>query len=306
MRGLLWWNTYRRQCALPAACLSAALVWMAGKHFENAESTGLQKHFTSSATVAKERALEEKTGVEAREERTPKEIAETLRTDPRGTQREDRTSVWAFLKNGEGRKAEKETEWLLGADEALSWLRGAEQAAPEIESGLSSLALDQNLPPALREYALQHLGIWAEEHAAGMQVLETFKQVFLAEKTSSVAGIALTALFRSCFGTRETAWIQTQATSLASSRDANPSARAAALQILGQKGAPEAEPIARSFMTKEATIHEKISALQVLGRVGTSETLGWLSSFSEEREPLTAAAQRQAVQTLRARWRLAN
>ena len=76
--------------------------------------------------------------------------------------------------------------------------------------------------------------------------------------------------------------------------------------MLAQCGAVEAEPLARSFLTPAATIDEKIAALQVLGRVGTPETLGWLAGFSEEREPLTAEAQRQTLQTLRARWTAAN
>jgi len=209
------------------------------------------------------------------------------------------------LKDAEGWKPEKETAWLLGADEALSWLRGAEHAASEIETSLCSLVLAQNIPAALREYALQHLSLWAEEHAAGIQVLETFKQIFLSEETSSLAGIALTGLYRSCFSTQEAAWIRTHSLSLAAAARTHPKARAAALEILAQSGVQDAEPIARSFFTKEATIDEKISALQVLGRVGTAETLGWLTSFSKDPEPLTATAQHQALQKLRARWTLA-
>ena len=238
-------------------------------------------------------------------ERTPGNIAEILRTDPRGTQQQDRVPVWEFLRTSGGLRAEKEASWLLGADEALSWLRGAEQAASEVETGLAALALDVNLPPALREYAVQHLGLWSEEHAAEPDVLSAFKHVFLSEQTSALAGVALTALCRSCFGPSETEWIQMQALRLALSSTAHPAARTAALQILAQSEGREVEPIARSFFSKAATVHEKISALEVLGKVGTSDTLSWLTAVSEDAEPLTASAQRQALQTLKGRLRMA-
>ena len=306
MNGSGWWNRNRKQYALPAAGLTGALVWMAGNHFQNSRKPNLQSFATASLSPAGIRQRISESPQEPREDRTPHEIAETLRTDPRGTQQEDRSRVWRFLRDAEGWKAEMETAWLLGADEALSWLRGAEHAAPEIETGLCSLVRAHNIPVSLREYALQHLSLWAEEHAAGIQVLETFKQTFLSEETSSLAGIALTGLCRSCFGTQEAAWIRTHALSLAAAGKTQPKARAAALEILAQYGVQDAEPVARSFFTKEATIDEKISALQVLGRVGTAETLGWLASFSKDPEPLTAAAQHQAVQALRARWILAD
>lgn len=306
MSGSSWWNINRKQYALPAACLTGALVWMAGNHFQNSRKAKPQISATASTGPAGVRPRRTELPQEPLEDRTPHEIAETLRTDPRGTQQEDRSGVWRFLREAEGWKAGKETGWLLGADEALTWLRGAEHAAPEIETGLCSLVLAQNIPAALREYALQHLSLWAEEHAAGMQVLETFKQTFLSEETSSLAGIALTGLYRSCFSAQEAAWIRIHALSLAAAPKAQPKARAAALEILAQSGVQDAEPIARAFFTKEASIDEKISALQVLGRVGTAETLGWLTSFSKDPEPLTAAAQHQALQSLRARWTLAD
>jgi hypothetical protein len=260
----------------------------------------------SLPSVTQERRLLENSEEEPVEDRAPKDIAETLRTDPRGTQKEDRARVWTFLQNSEGWNTANPTLWLLGADEALGWLRGAEQVPAEVETGLCALVLAPNLPASLREYALQHLGLWAEEHTASPSVLDAFKQAFLLEQTSRLAGIALTVLYRSCFGSQETMWIQKHALQLASSTRAQPVSRAAALQVLALTNTEDAEPIARSFLSTTATIDEKIAALQVLRRVGTPETLGWLAACKEEREPLTAEAQRQTLQTLRARWTAAN
>ena len=286
--------------------MTSVLVWFTTSHFQKPPLPRLQTRPASFPPIVKEPLSEAAPEEELRWERTPGNIAEILRTDPRGTQREDRAPVWAFLRTGGGQHVQKEAAWLLGADEALSWLRGAEQAASEIEDGLAALALDGNLPAALREYALQHLGLWSEEHVAGSGVLSAFKQVFLMEQTSALAGVALTTLSRSCFGTSEAEWIQMQALPLAFSETAHPIARTAALQVLAQSGGREAESIARFFFFKAETVREKVSALEVLGKVGTSETLSWLAAISEATEPLMAAAQRQALEALKGRLRAAD
>jgi hypothetical protein len=285
------------------ACFTGFLVWFAAAKRRDTPPSGARATLQQFSGDRKEEALPRNTPTEAVfQAHTSEKIAEILRTDPRGSQAEDRAPVWAFLQRFEGLIAGKEGEWLLGADEALNWLRGAEQAAPEVENGLVGLALEKKLPPALREYVLQHLGLWAEEHAAGSQVLAALKTVFLAEEFSPLSGVALAALFRSRFATQEKAWIQNQGLHLASSGHAHPLSRSLALQILGQSKVAEAEPIARSLFTGAATVQEKIGALQVLRWVGTAETLAWLRAFSPETEPLTAAAQRQTLQTLRERW----
>lgn len=299
-----WWNQHRRKYALPVACLSGFLVWFAAAQRRDVRPTGARAALQASLAGREEVAAPQKTPVEeAFQQNPPPAIAETLRTDPRGTQAEDRAPVWAFLQRLEGLVSGKEGEWLLGADEALSWLRGAEQAASEVENKLVGLALEQKLPPAFREYVLQHLGLWAEEHAAGSQVVAALKTVSQAEAASPLSGIALAALFRSGFATQEKAWIQKQGLYLASSRDAHPLSRSLALEVLGQSKVAEAEPLARALLKSAATVQEKIGALQVLRWVGTAETLAWLGAFSPENEPLTAAAQRQTLQTLRERWR---
>jgi len=303
MTAVLWWNQHRRKAALPVACFTGVLVWFAaarrGNLPSNRAGTPLQHIANAHETSAE---LQKNPEQEVLQSQAPREIAETLRTDPRGTQPEDRAPVWSFLQKPEGLVFGKEGEWLLGADEALNWLRGAEQAAAEVEDGLVGLALEQKLPSALREHALQHLGLWAEEHPAGPRVADALKTVSMAEASSPLSGIALAALFRSGFASQEKAWIQKQGLHLATSKEAHPLSRSLALQILGQSKAAEAEPIARSLFKGAATVQEKIGALQVLRWVGTAETLAWLGVVSEETEPLTAAAQRQTLQILKERW----
>lgn len=306
---LSWWFRNRKKCALPVACFTGFLVWLTGARRKEASFAGGGTHEFLKRPV-RDREVVASTAKQPEEEpshdRAPKEVAEILRTDPRGTQREDRAPVWAFLQRLEGLIPGKEGEWFLGADEALSWLRGADQAASEIENGLIGLALEEKLPSSLREYALQHLGVWAEEHSPSCVVKETLKNVSLAEEASPLSGIALSALFRSSFGPQETAWIHHHGLHLAASRLTHPLSRSIALQILGQSRAAGAEPIARAlFQEATSSVREKIEALQVLRWVGTRETLEWLSSFSEASELLTATAQRQTLETLRDRWRTA-
>lgn len=306
MKGSYQGRIQQSRHVLPAACVTGVLVWLAGTYVQKTSLAKVQPRPAPAPQTINKRLTETAPEEVLSWERTPVNIAEILRTDPRGSQRQDRATIWEFLRTGGGLHAEKEASWLLGADEALSWLRGAEQEASEIETGLAGLAMDTGRPIALREYALQHLGLWSEEHAAAIDVLTAFKHIVLTEQPSSLVGLALTVLCRSCFGPRETEWIQMQALRLALSSAAHPAARTAALQILVQTGEHEAEPIARSLFSKAATVQEKISALEILGKVGTTDTLSWLTAVCEDAEPLTASAQRNALEALRGRLRVAD
>jgi hypothetical protein len=314
MNSLSWWNQSRHRYALPAACLASALVWISLRI--HLRTTGVEPFHAAaqppsiqsvqSVSIVPSANQHNANSEEPGSERTPEPIAEILRTDPRGSQIEDRNPVWAFLQKQEGRASGMESEWLLGADEALSWLCGATQAAQEVETGLIALALDSQLCAPLREYALQHLGQWSEEHTAGPKVRDALKNVITNAGDSSLAGTALAALSRSCFENSDHDWLQSEALRLASSENAHPMSRSVALQLLAQSRTPEAEPLARALLRKGGTVPEKISALQLLGQVGTADTLGWLDAFSEETEPLTAAEQRKTMLLLRSRFRQAD
>lgn len=308
MNSLSWWNQHRQRYALPAACLASVLVWISLQpHLKTPAPEPLrtlnENHDQSTASTPPVGNGQTATSPEPASDRVPEPIAQTLRKDPQATQGEDRAPVWDFLRKQEGRISGRESEWLLGADEALSWLCGATQAAQEVETGLIAIITDSSLSAPLREYALQHLGEWSQEQAASPKVRDTLRSVVADAGDSSLAGTALAALNRSRFSNSDHDWLQAEALRLASSETAHPMSRSVALQLLAQSRAAEAEPLARALLQKGGTVLEKISALQLLGQVGTADTLGWLNAFPGATEPLTAAEQSKTVQTLQNRWR---
>ena len=234
--------------------------------------------------------------------RTPALVAEVLRRAPQEATAEERALVWDFLRNATQWSAEGEALWLLGADEALTWLRGATQASDEVEEGLIELVQRASIPTALRDFALQHLGIWAEEHAAGRGVLQTLQTLVTAEGSTPVAGHALQALCRSGFAAAEVLWIRKAALQLATNPTAHPQSKVAAIEAAGHCGFEEIEPPARELLTHSQTVTERVTALQVLGWVGSRGTLEWLEQHPPFSEALSAAAQKQALRTLHDRW----
>lgn len=237
--------------------------------------------------------------VEIRPTYLPSALAEVTRIDSRGSTPEDRRLVWNYLNQVGVDPSEKEADWLMGADEAMSWLRGAVDASSELESELVQLVLNPQRPLTLREYAIQHLGSWAEERQAGAGVLEAFKALAGASPASRLSAVALAALFRSQFAQQQKEWLSRTAYELVANTDADSFVRCTALDVLGGIGHPAAEPLARQILRQSDTASGRACALQTLGRVGDASTYEWLEAQAEETEPIAAAARKQALQNMR-------
>jgi len=316
MNRTLWWSRNRYWLAPVVALGSGALVW-AVVWQRSSQQQGARAGRTLMTPLAKEngttpaaKALQAgyETGgpvadeLEENAARTPAVVAEVLRRAPQDATDDERALVWGFLRDASQWSAEGEALWLLGADEALSWLRGATQSGDEVETGFVELVQSTRIPAALRDFALQHLGIWAEEHAAGPRVLEALQTLVTAESTSPLAGHALQALCRSCFAPDAVLWIRNAALQLATNPNAHPQSKVAAIEAAGHCGFEEIETPARELLAHAQTVNERVTALQVLGWVGSRGTLEWLEPQPVFTEILTAAAQKQALRTLRKRW----
>jgi hypothetical protein len=316
MNRTMWWS---RNCywlapvvALGSGALVWAVVWQWSSRQQGARAgrTLLAPLAKLNTTAPAARPLQ--TGhqagapvadeLEENEARTPAVVAEVLRRAPLYATSEERTLVWGFLRDASQWSAEGEALWLVGADEALSWLRGATQSGDEVETGLVELVQSRRIPAALRDFALQHLGIWAEEHAAGQDVLRALQTLVTAESASPLAGHALQALCRSCFAPDAVLWIRNAALQLATNPNAHPQSKIAAIEAAGHCGFEEVEQPARELLTHAQTVNERVTALQVLGWVGSRGTLEWLKPQPVFTEILTAAAQKQALRTLHQRW----
>jgi hypothetical protein len=231
----------------------------------------------------------------------PELIAEILRTDPGGSSAGDRAPVWAFLRQLVGRTSENDLEWLLSADEALNWLRGAVHAAAEIEGRLVEITGDKRLPIALREQAMQHLGQWAEARPAGSAVLESFRRAVEEERSEGLAGGALLGLLRSRFASAEKQWLCAAALECIGAEGVSGALREAACHVVERYGLEQAEPELRKVLSSGGTVGERLAALRALGEVGGAETLGWLEGRPSSGAPLEAAARGKALERIRLR-----
>ncbi len=301
-----WWNRHRCWMAPVVALGSGALVWALVWNWTNRQQGNRPNRgpFVPPASAKAPPLLEvvPKGGAESDADtaRTPAVVAEILRRAPGDATLEERGIVWAFLKAAPG--STNEALWLLGIDEALTWMRGAEAASEEVESGLLELVQKREYSAGLREFALQHLAVWAEEGRAGAPVLKTLQNLVVSECSTKIAGQALQALCRSRFAEREMPWIRDAALLLATDPEAHRSSRLAAVEVGGHCGFEEMEPCARKLLAASQTVGERVVAFQVLGWLGSRGTLEWLEQQSLSAEGLAAAAQKQALQTLRERW----
>ena len=228
-------------------------------------------------------------------------IAEILRGDPGGSSAEDRAPVWAFLRQLWGRTSENNLEWLLSADEALNWLRGAGHAPAEVENGLVDLAGDRRLPAALREQAMQHLGQWAEARPAGERVREGFRLAVEEERSGAIAGVALLALARSRFASAEKPWLCATALACVGGEGVSGALREAACDVAERYGLHEAEPELRRVSRVGVTAGERLAALRALGEVGDLDTREWLEGVPLTGAPLEGDARAKAVERIRVR-----
>ena len=309
MNRALWWSKNQYWCApvvaLGSGVLAWALVWSWTHRFASTLPVQVQNQSPSNGTVplAAETLFPATTNQdEEGSTPIPALVAEVLRRAPIDATTEERALVWNFLSTADGWTPELEALWLRGADEALTWLRGAEQAHAEVEAGLVGLVQNPKLPEALREFVLQHLGIWAEDHEAGEAVLRVFQELVMSESTTPMSGRALEALCRTRFAQREVLWIRKAALALATNSNAHRLTRLAALEAAGQLGFEEIEPPARELLARAETIHERVTALHVLGWVGGRGTLEWLERRPAPSETLAAAAHSQALHSMRERW----
>lgn len=226
-------------------------------------------------------------------------VWQILRGEAKDSTPEDREGVWAFLREGFG-AATQNLNW-FAADEALTWLRGAVAAASEIESGLMSLGGDRSLSESLRCFALQHLGIWAEEHRLGAEVVAQLRAATGEVQSGGVGGAALRVLNRIRTSPAEEAWLRTRVVELLENVDCSPEQRVAALQIAVELDAVAVEPVARKLVAPSRQVSERVNAFFALGRLGNEETLRWLSSQAQPAEALVLEAKERAIRNLATR-----
>jgi hypothetical protein len=230
--------------------------------------------------------------------RHPSGVAELLRGEAKDSSMADRRQVWTFLREYCGGETPNSSVDWIAVDEALTWLRGAVEAAPEIEAELAGLGGDRTLPEALRCFALQHLGMWGEEHPLGADALAQLRAAAGECAAGGVGGAALRILNRLKVLPEDEEWLRGRVLEVLAVVDCSTEQRVAALQIAGELEVAEAEPLARRYAEPGRQVAERVNAFLALGRLGDRETLRWLGSQSLPHESLVLEARERALRNL--------
>jgi hypothetical protein len=225
-------------------------------------------------------------------------LRQILRTDARDSSIEDREVIWRLLKENYRAQSGAESVNWFEVDESLAWLRGARAEDPEIESGLIGIAADKSLLEQARCFALQHLGIWAEQNAVGATTVQQLRALAEDMQCRPVASAALRVLTRLRASSEDTQWLRDKIVRLLETSDCPSVQSVAALHIAVELGAAEVEPFARRLTAPGCQQAQRVNAFLALGCLGTRDTLRWIQSQPEPVEILVKEARQTALKAL--------
>lgn len=187
--------------------------------------------------------------------------------------------------------------WVLKND-LMDALCDQDTPSLELTSLLTTLCRETNQNMVIRDYALQHLGTFAERlnepldwpagEAKNQQ--ETIKQLLwgmASDTQSAMAGTALLGLTRlaSTGAGVDTKLVGTQALKLAADSEANPASRVTALQVCARLRVTEALPLITQAAEKEPNLGLRISAIAAAGQMGGNHELEMLRRVIQENNP---------------------
>ncbi len=229
----------------------------------------------------------------------PDLVSQVLRTDAKGSNAEDRRIVWDFLRETCSERGRSIGANWLEVDEALTWLRSASSADPEIERALLEIASDDTLLEPLRCFALHHLGALVDARHVEFSTVARLRALVEASGGGAAGSAALRVLNSLSSSPSEAEWLRRQILQLVDESAAGPAERrVVALQIAVELGASEVEPHARRLVSAERQQAERVAAFHALAQLGTRETLRWIHSQPEPFELLVKDARQIAISRL--------
>ena len=284
-----WWKRSAGLALIAALLVGGTATWLSRSRGERISfERGVASGPRGGGAAVLEVDLEEKPEISAW-------MGQVLRGEAKDSTVDDRRLVWMFLgKCSEVATPVQSVDW-FGVDEALTWLRGAVDAAPEIEVGLTNLGCNRSGSESLRCFALQHLGMWAEEHPLGEKTVAQLRLATGEMLAGGVSGAALRILNRTRSRPAEGAWLRARVLELLENEDSPTEQRVAALQIAVELDAIEVEPVARRLAEPRQQVAERVGAFLALGRLGNEETLRWLNSQPQPVETLVLEAKERAL-----------
>lgn len=236
----------------------------------------------------------------------PPLIASILTTDPTESTPESRAVVWAFLRQAWNYDAATEGDWLLGVDEALSWLgrsasRGDQtEVSEELSTGLTGLAANSSLPESEREFAIRHLGAFCSNHQCSFDALRVLSGVLQEDSRRPLCGVALQAIAQTSTE-HAPLWgmVRHRAHTIASNPAAHVRNRIAVFELVAARGWTEFEPLICERLCIAQRVSERVVAFQTLSKIGDDNTRSWIETLPVENDALSAAAREVALKRLR-------
>jgi hypothetical protein len=236
----------------------------------------------------------------------PPLIAGILATDPTESTPESRAVVWAFLRQAWDYDAATEGEWLLGVDEALSWLRRSvdrgdrKKVSEELSTGLTRLAANSSLPESERELAIRHLGAFYLDDQSDFETLRVLSGVLQEDLRRPLCGVALQAIARAA--TDHAPWwsmVRHRALTIAANPAAHVRNRVAVFELVASKRWTEFEPVICERLCIAQRVSERVVAFQTLSKIGDDNTRRWIETLPVENDAMSAAAREVALKRLR-------
>jgi len=243
----------------------------------------------------------------------PPLIASILATDPSKSTPESRAVVWAFLRQAWNYDAATEGEWLLGVDEALSWLRRSvsrrdqTKVSEELSTGLTGLAANSTLPESEREFAIRHLGAFYSNQPCDFDALRVLSGVLQEDLTRPLCGVALQAIAQT--GTEHAPlWgmVRHRALTIAADPSAHVRNRLAVFELVAAKCWTEFEPVICERLCIAQRVSERVAAFQTLTQIGDDDTRRWIETLPAEKDSLSTGAREAALQRLLSQSALQN
>lgn len=163
-------------------------------------------------------------------------------------------------------------------------LRNQTVVPPDLIPVTAAVFRDPAQPPAVRDYALQHLGVMLERplrRAERGDILECLREA-AGQDAAPWSGTALIALSRMPDADAEDrAFLRSRAPAVAASSRSHPAARVTAVQIAAEQGCRDILPTARALAyDRNAPVPLRLASLAALRRLGTASDLADLRALA--------------------------
>ena len=216
---------------------------------------------------------------------------ETLESLKSSLNRNEQEQIYRAIENRIIPEGITGPSWHWIVDELISSLRGMGADPTEITTRLVALYLDRKQHEVVRDYALQHLGHLRSE-GGDIELIEQALVGAISEKEGSIAGTALLAL------NQKGLLADTAETAIKVAEDVNASlhSRVTAIQVAGKQGDVKVLPLAIEITENRlAPVLLRMAAIATLADLGATDQLPLIKDLSLSMDTRLSAAASAAL-----------